>query len=127
MLEKGHGQSSNFSEDRRRRPRVFMDLPVEIREKDAGEIHGGIIVDGSELGFLISSIKDMSIGARLNLLILFNRGSDFTNLEVSTEIVRKKKRAGEGQAGYEYGLKIVEIGKEDFRNLKYLLQGNANT
>jgi len=54
-----------------------MDLPVEIREVDGGEIHGGMILDGSEIGFLIYSIKQMSIGSRLNLSILFSKGFIF--------------------------------------------------
>lgn len=127
MLDLRLLERTGTNKDRRRRPRVYMDLPVEVREADGGEIHGGMIVDGSEIGFLVYSIKEMSIGLRLNLLILFNKGSYFTNLEVLTEIVRKKKRVSEGQTGYEYGLKIVEIGEKDFRKLKYLLQGNTDT
>ena len=127
MLDFRLSERAGPSKDRRRRPRVFMDLPVEIREVDGGEIHGGMILDGSEIGFLIYSIKQMSIGSRLNLSILFSKGSYFTNLEVMTEIVRKKRRVGEGQTGYEYGLKIFEIGEEDFQKLKYLLHGNTYT
>ena len=127
MLHLSLFAKAGTNKDRRRRPRVFMDLPVEVREADGGEIHGGMIIDGSEIGFLIYSIKEMSIGLRLNLSILFSKGSYFTNLEVMAEIVRKKRRASEGQTGYEYGLKIVEIGEKDFQKLKYLLHGNTNT
>jgi hypothetical protein len=94
MLEARAMESPNVYKNRRRRPRVFMGLPIEVREMGGSEVHGAIVMDGSELGFLICSIKDMPIGTKLNIFVLFHSGMQLTNLEVSTEIVRKVKRKG---------------------------------
>lgn len=113
----------NGHQERRRSPRLLMDLPLEYRVLNAPFAHGGIVVNGSEDGFLIYSIKDMPIGTKLNIVVLFPAGYELTNFELVAEIVRKDLHWEEDWEGFEYGLKFVQIFEEDREKLKQLLSG----
>lgn len=109
------------TQERRRQPRLFMDLPIEYRLNDRPLPHGGIVVNGSTKGFLVYSIKDIPIGTRLKITVLFPKGFELTNFEVLTEVVRKDQFSEKDWEGYQYGLKFVQIGEEDFQKLVQLL------
>jgi hypothetical protein len=116
-------ERSNGLPERRRSPRLLMDLPLEYRVLNAPYAHGGIVVNGSEDGFLIYSIKDMPIGTKLNIVVLFPKGYELTNFEVVAEIVRKDLHWEEDWEGFEYGLQFVQIMDDDRQKLKHLLSG----
>jgi hypothetical protein len=116
-------ESSTANHDRRRYPRSLMDLPLEYRVINAPYAHGGIVVNGSEEGFLIYSVKDMPIGTKLNLVVMFPKGFELTNFEVVAEVVRKDLHWEEDWEGFEYGLKFIQIFEEDRQKLKQLLSG----
>ena len=116
-------ERSSANQDRRRYPRSLMDLPLEYRVINAPYAHGGIVVNGSEEGFLIYSVKDMPIGTKLNLVVLFPKGFELTNFEVVAEVVRKDLHWEEDWEGFEYGLKFIQIFEEDREKLKQLLSG----
>lgn len=109
--------------ERRRSPRLLMDLPLEYRVLNAPYAHGGIVVNGSEEGFLIYSVKDMPIGTKLTIVVLFPKGYELTNFEVIAEIVRKDLHWEEDWEGFEYGLQFVQILEEDRQKLNHLLSG----
>jgi hypothetical protein len=115
------GQSKSF-EERRRFPRSFMDLPIEYRVTDLPHAHGGVVVNGSETGLLIHSLKDMPIGTNLNIIVLFPERFQLANFEVGAEIVRKDSLWKENWHGFEYGLRFVWIKPEDADRLKQLLK-----
>ena len=120
-------EKSSANHDRRRYPRSLMDLPLEYRVINAPYAHGGIVVNGSEEGFLIYSVKDMPIGTKLNLVVLFPKGFELTNFEVVAEVVRKDLHWEEDWEGFEYGLKFLQIFEEDREKLKQLLSGLFQT
>ena len=109
--------------ERRKSPRLLMDLPLEYRVVNAPYAHGGIVVNGSEQGFLIYSVKDMPIGTKLTIVVLFPKGYELTNFEVVAEIVRKDLHWEEDWEGFEYGLRFLQILEEDRQKLKHLLSG----
>jgi len=120
-------EKSSENHERRRYPRSLMDLPLEYRVINAPYAHGGIVVNGSEEGFLIYSVKDMPIGTKLNLVVLFPKGFELTNFEVVAEVVRKDLHWEEDWEGFEYGLKFLQIFEEDREKLKQLLSGLFQT
>jgi hypothetical protein len=120
-------ETSSANHDRRRYPRSLMDLPLEYRVINAPYAHGGIVVNGSEEGFLIYSVKDMPIGTKLNLVVMFPKGFELTNFEVVAEVVRKDLHWEEDWEGFEYGLKFIQIFEEDREKLKQLLSGLFQT
>ena len=116
-------EDPNDSKERRRYPRSFLHLPFEYRVKESPRAHGGMVVDASEGGFLIHSVEDMPVGQKLNIVLMFTKGFELTNLEVLTQIVRKDLRSYNGSKGYQYGLQIIQMVEEDRRRLKQLLNG----
>ena len=100
-----------------------MDLPLEYRVINAPFAHGGIVANGSEEGLLIYSVKDMPIGTKLDIVVLFPKDYELSNFEVIAEIIRKDLRWEEDWEGYEYGLKFLQIFDEDRQKLKQLLEG----
>jgi hypothetical protein len=120
-MERSNEQSERA--ERRKSPRLLMDLPLEYRVVNAPYAHGGIVVNGSEQGFLIYSVKDMPIGTKLTIVVLFPKGYELTNFEVVAEIVRKDLHWEEDWEGFEYGLRFLQILEEDRQKLKHLLSG----
>jgi len=111
------------NEDRRKSPRSLMDLPLEYRVINAPFPHGGIVANASEEGLLIYSVKDMPVGTKLDIVVLFPREYELSNFEVIAEIIRKDLHWEEDWEGYEYGTRFLQIFDEDRQKLKQLLDG----
>jgi hypothetical protein len=113
----------SYFRDRRKYPRVCMDLPLEYLVNHAPRPRGGIVVDASETGFLIYSTEDIPVGTNLKIDVLFPRGYELANFEVFGRIIWRKVDFGETGITYRYGLTIVQIVEEDYWKLKKLLYG----
>jgi hypothetical protein len=109
--------------ERRGYPRMSLDLPLEYRVMNAPYAHGGLVVNASEVGLLINSIKNIPIGSKLNIAVLFPKGFELTNFEVFAEIIWKDLYWEEDWEGYRYGLKFIKILEEDRGKLEQLLSG----
>jgi len=108
-----------YFREKRKYPRVDMDLPVDYWVRHDSYAHGGIVIDASETGFLIYSVEDIPIGTKLKMAVLFPREYELANFEVAAEIIRKKA-AERGQDGYQYGIKFTKILQEDYGKLREL-------
>lgn len=111
------------SRERRKSPRLLMDLPLEYRVIDAPYAHGGIVVNASEVGLLIQSVKNIPIGTQLNIGVLFPKGYELSNFEVVAQVIWKDLHWEEDWEGYQYGLRFIKILEEDRQKLKQLLSG----
>jgi hypothetical protein len=112
-----------FFRDRRKRPRVLLGLPFEYWTQYNPHIRcGGIVLDASEIGFLIYSPEDMPIGTQLKIVVIYIWGYGLTNLGVWAEIVWKNEKK-EGK--YLYGLKLIEVFGENRNKLRGLLRHNS--
>jgi hypothetical protein len=109
--------------ERRRYPRMSLDLPLEYRVMNAPYAHGGLVVNASEVGLLINSIKNIPTGSKLNIAVLFPKGFELTNFEVLAEIIWKDLYWEENWEGYRYGLKFIKILEEDRGKLEQILSG----
>lgn len=116
-------EESDPLKERRRFPRLFIELPLEYRVLNASYSHGGLVVNMSEGGLLINSIKDMPIGSKLNIEVLFPKEFALTHFKVFAEIVWKDKYMKEDWEGFQYGLKFIQISEGDHLKLKQLLLG----
>lgn len=103
-----------------------MDFPLEYRVINTPNAYGGIVVDGSEIGLRIHSVKEMPVGTILNIAVLFSREFQMANLEVVAEIVWKDLCLKGDWEGYQYGLKFIQIKEEDLRMLKQLLSSQIS-
>lgn len=108
-----------YFREKRKYPRVGMDLPVDYWVKHEHDAHGGIVVDASETGFLIHCVEDIPIGTKLKIAVLFPREYELANFEVAAEIIRKKVLE-KAEEGYQYGIKFTKILKEDYGKLREL-------
>jgi hypothetical protein len=122
-LKKYRNEQKLDIKDRRQYPRFFLDLPLEYLVTNTPRAHGGLVVNVSEIGLLIRSIKNLPIGAELKIVVLFPKEYELTNFEVLAQVVRKEPLWEEDWEGYEYGLKFVRILDEDHRKLRQILSG----
>ncbi len=112
---------SEDTNEKRKYPRFDLDLPLEYRETDSPHARGALVVNASESGLLVHSIKDMPVGMKLKMTVLFPKGFELANFEVFAEIVWKDILWRENGGGYQFGLKFVVILQEDHQKLKQLL------
>jgi hypothetical protein len=109
--------------DRRKSPRLTVDLPLEYRLSGGPRPHGGIVVNASEVGLLVRSVRDIPVGTKLNVSILFPKGFELANFQLLAEIVWKDVHWEENWQGYRYGAKILKIPEEDRLKLREILSG----
>ena len=113
--------------ERRSHPRFVVDLSLEYREMGDSCLHGGIVIDVSEEGLLMETVRDIPVGAELNVTVLFPKGSELANFKAVAKIVRKKpcwKEDSKGNRyweGYQYGLEFIQILEENRWKLDLLL------
>ncbi len=111
--------------ERRRFRRSLLDLPVEYRVVNAPYAHGGLVVNASEVGLLIQSVKNIPVGARLAIAVLFPKGFELTTFEVVAEVVWKDLHWEEDWQGFHYGMNFLRILEEDFRKLRQILRART--
>jgi hypothetical protein len=116
-------ERSKDPRERRKFPRLLVDLPLEYQVMNAPYAQGGIVVNASEEGLLINSIKNMPVGTKLNIAVLFPEEYELANFEVVAGIIRKELHWEEDWEGYQYGLKFIKILERDRHKLKQLLLG----
>ncbi|MDO9122860.1 MAG: PilZ domain-containing protein [Deltaproteobacteria bacterium] len=109
--------------DRRKSQRMILDLPLEYRVMDVPYAHGGLVVNASELGLLVQSVKNLPIGTKLNIAVLFPKGFELANFEVLAEILWKDLHWEEDWEGYQYGLRFLQILDNEYWKLKQVLSG----
>lgn len=107
--------------ERRRASRKLLDLPLEYRVVNAPYAHGGLVVNVSEAGLLLQSVKNIPVGTKLDVVVLFPKGYELSNFNVTAEVIWKDSYWQEDWEGYRYGLKFVQIREEDYQKLKDLL------
>ncbi len=84
-------------------------------------------VNASESGLLLHSLKDMPLGTKLSIAVLFPREFELTSFEVLAEVVWKENHGEENPQEYEFGLKFIRILEEDHRKLERLLAEEHST
>lgn len=120
----GHGE-------RRRYPRMVINLPVEYQDTGDDSLRGAMVVNAGAGGFLIESTRDMPVGTRLRVTLLFSKGFALANFEALAQIVRKephRKENANGNVvweGYLYGLEFLQVSDEDRWKLNWLLGGQS--
>ena len=114
------------SKDRRKHPRILIDLPLEYRDRDDSCLRGAMVVNASEGGFLIESPRDLPVGTELSITVLYQKECELDNFKVTAKIVRKGPHWKGDWKGYQYGLELTQILEEDRWKLSVLLGGRFN-
>ena len=100
---------------------MAMDWPLEYWVTEGRSSHGGLAVDGSEMGLRIQSIQSLRVGMMLKVAVIFRRGFELTDFDVLAEIVWKDICGEEEKYPYQYGLKFIHIHDLSLQKLKKLL------
>jgi len=123
-------EGSMTGRDRRKYPRIVINLPLEYQEKEEDScLRGAMVVNAGEGGFLIESTRDMPVGTELSITLLFSREFELTNFKAVTKIVRKEPYSKENSngnrvwEGYLYGLEFIQMLDGDRWKLNWLLGG----
>jgi hypothetical protein len=107
--------------EKRKHPRLPVSLPVKFQMDGKEVVHPGVTLDISESGLLIQNFKDMPVGTRLKIEVLFPKGFELSNFQGVVEIIWKDIYSWEGWEGYQYGIKFTQILDKDHLLLKRLL------
>jgi hypothetical protein len=114
-------KNSSHQKERRDHPRILMNLPVNFEIKENGGGYPGLTIDASQSGLLIQTLKEMPVGIRLNIEVLFPKELNLPTFRAETEVIWKDISYWEDWEGYQYGLKVTNISNEDYRKLSYIL------
>ena len=107
--------------ERRGHQRIMVSFPVHVRFNQSGEPYPGLTIDASESGLLVRTLKDIPLGTRLNIELLFPNTSKLSHFKAVAEIVWKDICNWEDLEGYQYGLKLIQISNEHHSKLRKLL------
>ena len=107
--------------EKRNHPRTLISLPVQIQLNENSGAYPGLTLDASESGLLIQTLKEMPVGIKIEIEFLFPEKIKWSNFKAEAEIIWKGICYWDDWEGYEYGLKFIEISKEDYSKLKQIL------
>ena len=107
--------------EKRRHPRVSLDLPVEYSRTDLF-VHQGRAMNASEGGLLLYLPEKMKIGNHLRLKLFLTIGSELNAVETLVAVVWVDLHLGKDWGDYRTGVKFVEISAEDLDKLKGFLE-----
>jgi hypothetical protein len=108
--------------EKRRYPRLSVDLPVEYTRSDLVAKQGRVI-NASEGGLLVYFPEQMEIGQHLRLKLFFTSGSELNMMEIVNQVVWMDVHMGKDWGDYRTGVKFVDITPEDLNGLKIFLRG----
>ena len=110
-----------LSTEKRRHPRVNVDLPVRYGRTNLF-LKYGRVVNASEGGLLVYLPEEMGVGERLGLKLFFPSHSEFNTLEMFVQVVWKDIHLRKDWTwDYRTGVKFVDIPPEHMAKLKDLL------
>lgn len=67
-------QDSNSIGEKRKHPRYYLNLPIEFKVMNDRYVHGAMTVNASETGLLVQSPKNIPVGTKLSIAVLFSQG-----------------------------------------------------
>ena len=109
------------SKEKRKHPRTLLTLPLHLKlnKKEAG--YPGLTLDASESGLLIQTFKEMPVGIKIDIEVLFHKKLKWSNFKAEAEIIWKDISYWDDWEGYQYGLRFIQISNEDHSKLKEIL------
>jgi hypothetical protein len=117
-------ESPSDRRERRSYPRKPANLPVDFWIIDNPQPHFGLVLNASEAGLLIQTFQDLPVGTRINVQVLWPKGSKVLGFRSVVEIVWKDIYAWDDWESYQYGLKFPQIPSEDYLKFNHLLLKN---
>ena len=120
-LEKSDMKTSSLQKENRKHPRIPVSLSLHLQANENGGVYPGLTIDASESGLLVQTLKEMPVGIRIDIEILFPKKLYLPNFKAEAEIVWKDICSRGDWEGYQYGLKFIRVSKEDYLKLRRIL------
>lgn len=112
-------------QENREFPRIIITLPLDFWMTDGSNIASGIVINMSLGGLLIQSFKDLPVGLRIDVKVLFSQILEMGDFKAVAEIIWKDMDIWEGWEGYQYGLKFVQPSNEERHKLEKVLKNQS--
>ncbi len=108
--------------ERRRYPRIRVDLPVEYHRVESPIGNTGRASNAGEGGLEVYFPEKMNLGQRLRIKLFFSSDSQLNWMETLAELVWMDFILEEGEREYRCGVKFIDISPEEFGKLKEFLK-----
>jgi len=114
-------KTSSNNKEKRKYPRTMVSLPLHYQANENGGAYPGLTIDVSESGLLIQTLKEMPVGTRIHIEVLFPKKVNLSNFKAEVEIIWKDTCYWDDWEGYQYGLKFIQISRMDYWKLTQIL------
>ena len=108
--------------EKRKHPIFSVDLPIEYYQTNSSIRQAGRLMNASGGGLLVYFPEQMEIGQHLKMKLFFSFGSGLNFVEILTEVVWEDIRLGKDWGDYRYGVRVIDISKDDLSKLKNFLR-----
>jgi c-di-GMP-binding flagellar brake protein YcgR len=125
--DKSKSKEGIFIVERRKHPRIRVELPLDYSLADREETYGGIVANASEGGLLVYLSETTELGALLKIEIIFVKGSELNTIRGIAKVVWSDLAAKKVWGEYRYGLQFQSFQEGDLKKLKTLLQEVGKT
>jgi len=82
------------------------------------------VANMSKTGLLIYCIRDIPVGEKLGIRVFFCNQYEFDSFKAVGKVAWKAPRRDSDWKGYQYGVKFVEMSREDGRKLLYIIKSH---
>jgi hypothetical protein len=111
----------DLTSERRRYPRVNVDLPLKYNKGNLF-FKFGRVINASQGGLLVHLPEEMGIGERLGLKLFFPSRSEFNTLETFVKVVWKDTHLRKDWTwDYRTGVRFVDTSPEHVTKLSHFL------
>jgi hypothetical protein len=125
--DKSKSKEGIFIVERRKHPRIRVELPLDYSFVDKEETHGGIVANASEEGLLVYLSEATELGALLKIEILFVKGLELNTIKGIAKVVWSDLAAKKAWGEHRYGLEFQSFQEGDFQKLETLLKEVGKT
>jgi c-di-GMP-binding flagellar brake protein YcgR len=125
--DKSKSKEGIFIVERRKHPRIRVELPLDYSLADREETYGGVVANASEGGLLVYLSETTELGTLLKIEILFVKGSELNTIRGIAKVVWSDLAAKKAWGEYRYGLQFQSFQEGDLKKLKTLLQEVGKT
>jgi c-di-GMP-binding flagellar brake protein YcgR len=127
--KKGESRSKEgvFVVERRKHPRIRIELPLDYSLVDSEETHGGLIGDISEGGLLVYLPEALKLETLLRIQILFVKGMELNSIKAIAKIVWSDLATKTISEENRYGLEFQSFIEGDLQKLKTILKEVGET
>ncbi len=125
--EKTPIQKGILAIERRRFPRIYVELPLDYSRKGKKSDFGGFVKNASEGGILVYLPERLEIGELLKVEIFFPKGLELNSIRGVAKVVWEDLAAKESWREHRYGLAFQSMPKGMLQKLRNLLEEVGKT